>query len=93
MNASSKPPTMDQQIFKLGLSVETVSVYLLCCGLADAAADISTKKLLDTWNGTKAELLKGLDALEARNIIKKFISDRQENNVYQLVAVEKWRNG
>jgi len=47
MNQHTRQPAMSQKIFNIGLSVETVSVYLLCCSLADADTVISTKSLLE----------------------------------------------
>lgn len=74
----------------MGLSVETVSVYLLCCGLQDAQAPISRKNLMDVWNGTPDELDRAMTELEARRVIRKIISDQGENTVFQLIATDKW---
>ena len=82
---------MSQKIFKLGLSVETVSVYLMCCSLADTDATISTKKLSEMWNSTRASLLEGLKDLETRNIIRRIISDQVGNTVYILSDVKNWK--
>ena len=82
---------MNQKIFKLGLSVETVSVYLMCCSLADTDTTISTKKLSEMWNSTRASLLEGLKDLETRNILLRIISDRAGNNVYKLSDVKNWK--
>jgi hypothetical protein len=75
----------------MGLSVETVSVYLMCCSLADTDTTISTKKLSEIWNGTGASLLEGLKDLEARSILHRIISDRAGNTVYQLSDVKNWK--
>jgi hypothetical protein len=82
---------MSQKIFKLGLSVETVSVYLMCCSLADTDTTISTKKLSEMWNSTRASLLEGLKDLETRNILRRIISDRAGNTVYKLSDVKDWQ--
>jgi hypothetical protein len=82
---------MNQKIFKMGLSVETVSVYLMCCSLADTDTTISTKKLFEIWNSTRASLFEGLKDLETRNILRRIISDRAGNNVYQLSDVKNWK--
>jgi predicted transcriptional regulator len=82
---------MSQKIFKLGLSVETVSVYLMCCSLADTDAPISTKKLSEMWNSTRASLLGGLKDLETRNILRRIISNRSGNTVYKLSDVNDWQ--
>jgi hypothetical protein len=82
---------MSQKIFKLGLSVETVSVYLMCCSLADTDTTISTKKLTEMWNSTRSSLIEALKDLETRNILRRIISDRAENTVYMLSDVKNWK--
>ncbi|PQP33050.1 hypothetical protein C6A36_01255 [Desulfobacteraceae bacterium SEEP-SAG10] len=91
MNSQKKTPAMNQKIFKLELPVETVSVYLMCCSLADTDTTISTKKLSEMWNSTRASLLEGLKDLETRNILLRIISDRAGNNVYKLSDVKNWK--
>jgi hypothetical protein len=91
MNSQNQTSAMNQKIFKLGLSVETVSVYLMCCSLADTDATISTKKLSEMWNSTRASLLEGLKDLETRNILRRIISDRAGNTVYKLSDVKNWQ--
>jgi len=91
MNSQNQTPAMNQKIFKLGLSVETVSVYLMCCSLADTDTTISTKKLSEMWNSTRVSLLKGLKDLETRDILRRIISDRAGNNVYKLSDVKNWK--
>ncbi|MBW2100337.1 MAG: hypothetical protein JRG68_06175 [Deltaproteobacteria bacterium] len=91
MNPPNRPTSMDQKIFTIGLDLETSSVYLLCCGLADSGKTISTKNLLEIWNGTEKVLYDGLETLEKRNIIQKIISDRDVNAAYKLTDVKKWK--
>jgi len=91
MNSQNETSAMNQKIFKLGLSVETVSVYLMCCSLADTDTTISTKKLSEMWNSTRASLLEGLKDLETRDILRRIISDRAGNNVYKLSDVKNWK--
>lgn len=91
MDSQNQTPTMNQKIFDMGLSVETVSVYLICCNLSDNDTAISTKNLSSMWNGAEALLIEGLKDLEERNIIRRIISDREENIVYQLSDVRKWK--
>ena len=91
MNSQNQTPVMNQKIFDLGLSLETVSVYLLCCSLEDAGTVISTKNLSGIWNSTKSSLLEGLKDLEKRNILRRIISDRAGNNVYKLSDVKNWK--
>ena len=91
MHSQNQTPAMNQEIFNLGLSVETVSVYLICCNLSDNNTVISTKNLSSMWNGTEMLLIKGLKDLEERNILRKIISDREEKNIYQLSDVKDWK--
>ncbi|RZB37067.1 MAG: hypothetical protein SRB2_01571 [Desulfobacteraceae bacterium Eth-SRB2] len=91
MNSQNQTSAMNQKIFKLGLSVETVSVYLMCCSLADTDTTISTKKLSEMWNSTRLSLLEGLKDLETRNILRRIISDRAGNTVYILSDVKNWK--
>jgi hypothetical protein len=91
MDSQNQTPAMNQKIFNLGLSVETVSVYLICCNLKDNDTAISTKNLSSMWNGTEALLFEGLKDLEERNILRRIISDRDENIVYQLSDIKNWK--
>jgi hypothetical protein len=91
MDSKNQTPAMNQEIFNLGLSVETVSVYLICCNLSDNNTVISTKNLSSMWNGTEALLIEGLKDLEERSILRKIISDGEEKNIYQLSDVKDWK--
>ena len=91
MNSQNRTPAMNQKIFNLGLSVDTVSVYLICCSIADTDTTISTNKLSEMWNSTRASLLKGLKDLETRNILRRIISDGAGNIVYKLSDVKNWK--
>ena len=90
MNPENKKPAMSQKIFDMGLSVEAVSIYLLCCSLADSDTVISTKNLFGVWNSTKEALLQGLANLEEKHILIKIISDCEENDVYKMADVKDW---
>ena len=91
MDSQNQTPAMNQEIFNLDLSVETVSVYLICCNLSDNNTIISTKNLSSMWNGTEASLIEGLKNLEERNILRRIISDGEEKNIYQLSDVRDWK--
>jgi hypothetical protein len=91
MDSQNQTPAMNQKIFNLDLSVETVSVYLICCNLSDNNTVISTKNLSSMWNGTEALLVQGLKDLEEINILRKIISDGEEKNIYQLSDVKDWK--
>jgi len=85
------PPAMSQRIFKLDLPVETVSAYLLCCGLVDSGQAITTKHLLEIWNSSNEALEKALLDLEDKHILRKIISDREENAIYMLNDERSWK--
>ena len=91
MDSQNQTPAMNQEIFNLDLSVETISVYLICCNLSDNNTIISTKNLSSMWNGTEASLIEGLKNLEERNILRRIISDGEEKNIYQLSDVADWK--
>ena len=91
MDSQNQTPAMNQEIFNLDLSVEKVSIYLICCNLSDNNTAISTKNLSSMWNGTEALLIEGLKDLEERNILRKIISDGEEKNIYQLSDVKDWK--
>jgi len=91
MDSQNQTPAMNQEIFNLDLSVETVSVYLICCNLSDNNTIISTKNLSSMWNGTEALLIEGQKNLEERNILRRIISDGEEKNIYQLSDVKDWK--
>lgn len=82
---------MNQKIIEMGLSVETVSLYLLCCSLVDTDAVISTGNLLGMWNSTEDAFIEAIKNLEKRNILRKIITDRGKNKVYKLIEVKKWK--
>lgn len=90
MNPHQHAPSMSQQIFKIGLSVEAISVYLICCSLSDAQAPISTQNILGMWNSSETKLKQSLEILEKRNILRRIVSDSERNDVYLLLGVEKW---
>ncbi len=91
MPNSTKSPSMRQEIFDQGLSTETISAYLLCCGLADQNSTISTRNLAGIWNASRTLLDEGLNTLEQRGILRKIISDREDNHIYQLTDVTAWQ--
>ena len=84
-------PSMNQLIFRMGLSVETISLYLLCCGLADAGRAITTQNLQQVWNDTPDALDEGLQTLEQKNILRRILSDGQDRSAYQLTGIEHWK--
>lgn len=90
MTNQHQPPAMSQKIFSLNLSTETISVYLMCCGLTDAGSPLSTANMLEIWNDSEAKLREGLSALEALKIVRKIISDQDSRDIYVLTNTADW---
>ncbi len=90
MPSSHQPPVMSQKIFSMGLTVEQVSIYLLCCGLADSGQEISNQTLLEIWNGSEQMLTAGLNTLIRHNILLQVISDREAKTVYRITDADRW---
>lgn len=82
---------MHQKIFQMGFSTETVSLYLLCCGLVDAGTTLSIKNLLEVWNATPEAMHTSFQELEKRGVVIKIISDGKSNQIYKLNHVEAWK--
>jgi len=93
MDLQNNPPSMSQKIFKMKLSVETVSLYLICSSLADRGVALSTKNIRDLWNGTEKGLENGLGDLEQRHILTQIVSvsDREKYAVYRLLDDREWK--
>lgn len=85
--------SMNRKVFTMGLSLESTSAYLLCCALADSATTISTRHLLDIWNGSAEQLKESLQTLEQRGILRRILSDAEGNAAFQLGAVADWLPG
>ena len=90
MVSDSIHPTRNQKIFDLGLSIETVSLYLLCCGLTDEGRRLSFKEIQSLWNGSEESLQSSLADLEKRNILRKILSDPEGQGIYGVMGPEKW---
>jgi hypothetical protein len=82
---------MNQKIFSMSLGVETVSLYLLCCAVADAGAAITPTILMDKWNGDRSALERELLNLEKRNILCRADAEVKNDPVYRIVDEKKWR--
>ncbi len=83
--------TMDQKIFSAGLSVEAISLYLLCCGLADGGETVSSKNITSTWNSSPEALIQAYEDLENANVLKKILSDREGIDIYRVMDSHKWK--
>lgn len=91
MNGNSAGPAMSQKIFSMNLDVETVSLYLLCCAVADADATITRTTLQDKWNGSLTTLERELHRLEERNILCRDDKAAQGEPVFRMEDEKRWR--
>ncbi len=60
---------MDQSIFKMGLSVEGTSLYLLMVSLADGGAVLDRGLLERFWNASPTQLDEAVSELTRRRVI------------------------
>jgi hypothetical protein len=90
MNKNSVEPAMSQRIFSMNLGVETISLYLLCCAVADAGAVVTRTTLQEKWNGNPTALEQALRQLEGRNILCRDSEDEKKETVYRLVKEKQW---
>jgi hypothetical protein len=81
---------MNQKIFQMGLSTETVSLYLLCCGLADSGSTLSVKNIMEIWNASPEAMQTSFMDLEEHGIVLKIISDGKTNHIYRLNDIKYW---
>jgi hypothetical protein len=76
---------MNQKIFALGLPVETVSLYLLCCALADQGTAITQENLQKVWTDSPQRLSQSLAELAARMIVEPAAAG------FQLNPPDRWQ--
>jgi hypothetical protein len=69
MDTPHRPPTREQEIFNLGLEVEAVSLYLLCCGLVDADRPLNLDSITPAWNLDHPALVSNLGVLVRHGIL------------------------
>lgn len=90
MQTNDTGRSMNQLIFQLGLPTETVSVYLLCCGLSDEGLVVTRRELAKIWNGDAQMLDEGISDLVDRNIVRRGGSD--QGSVLEVNPVGQWRH-
>jgi hypothetical protein len=90
MHHHPKQPSMNQKIFSMNLDVETVSLYLLCCAVADAGAAITRSTLQEKWNGSGDALERELEKLLSRNILCRDDTTNGEEVTYRVEDERKW---
>ncbi|WP_045212873.1 hypothetical protein [Desulfonatronovibrio magnus] len=62
---------MDNKIFKLGLSVEAVSLYLILFDLDFSKVPLERENIESRWNAASKLLDKALEELEMNNVVSR----------------------
>jgi hypothetical protein len=91
MDSDQQMPSRNQRIFDLKLPTETISLYLLCCGIKDAGITLTSKNILERWNGSEEVFYQAMKELEYRNIISRILSNGNKNDAFQIQDVHNWR--
>jgi hypothetical protein len=84
-------PAMNQKIFDMGFNTETISLYLLCCGLQDSGSQITSATIRQRWNSSERSLADAMKLLTHRNILVEEIASPQDQAIYRLTDVHGWR--
>ena len=88
MTSPSNGPSMSQKIFSKNLSVETVSLYLLCCAIADTGSPITKETLMEKWNGSSQALERELGSLENKRILIK--EETEGIETFRILGEKEW---
>lgn len=83
---------MDQKIFTMNLSVNTVSVYLSCCGLLDTETPLTRDNISEVWSESAELLDQGLSELTELNILTLVEEDKSETRTYALNGAANWKS-
>jgi hypothetical protein len=91
MDAPHRPPTREQAIFNLGLEVEVVSLYLLCCGLVDAGQPLNLGSISSAWNLGQTALVTNLGILVRHGILAADGDLTDAKTRFKLRPSDQWR--
>lgn len=88
---ATSPTTMDQRIFRMGLSVEAISIYLLACALTDAGETATQTSIGLRWNGSAEELADGISLLVDRKVFTAMVdTDSDREPAFVIAAPDAW---
>lgn len=90
MNPLTQPNGMNRRIFDMGLPVEAVSLYLLCCNIARGEAPIVMETIKSLWNSTDEALDAGLTILIKHQILEQS-TDEKSPTAYKLWDEPHWK--
>ncbi len=84
-------PSRHEQIFHRGLPVETVSLYLLCCGLLDAGIAATRRTIGERWNGGEDQLDRSIEILLSEGILKSESDSKGSAASFITTPPDHWR--
>ena len=88
---ATSPTSMDQRIFRMGLSVEAISIYLLSCALTDAGEAVTQTSIGLRWNGSAEELADGIALLLDRQVFTATVdTDSDREPAFVIAAPDAW---
>ena len=82
---------MDRKIFKLNLSVEATSAYILICNLAESGAPTTIESVGTFWNDKPEALVSALKELDRHGIIFE-AQDANQMRQYYANPSDRWKN-
>lgn len=82
---------IDREIFNTGLSMETISLYLLCCGLIDAGATPTLEMLRSRWNDSDEAFQECLNELLGKGILRRLSGADAGQDEFRPEERARWR--
>ena len=81
---------MDQKIFRMNLSVEATSAYILICTLAESGAPITVESTGPFWNDSPEALARAFKELSLHRIVYESVDSKQMRQ-YFLNPPDRWQ--
>ena len=82
---------MHQDIFHRGLPTETISLYLLCCGILDAGQQATRGSIAERWNAGEDLLTESLKTLLADGILATGDAPEDPAAAFTVTTPDRWR--
>jgi hypothetical protein len=82
---------MNREIFNTGLTVETISLYLLCCGLLDAGVSPTAEMLRSKWNASEEAFESSLNELLEKRILRRSPAEDPGEIELRPTDRQRWR--
>ncbi|MFH1985638.1 MAG: hypothetical protein ABIL58_27715 [Pseudomonadota bacterium] len=91
MTIDASTSYIQQAIFRRGLPTETVSLYLLCCGLLDAGQKATRRVISQCWNAGEDQLAQSLETLLAEGILSVDAGPEDSAQQFTVMDPKYWR--